>query len=200
MLGYVYHALESFQSVFFPQRSWVLVDGYLRIEALRCLSRDTARVELWDCPLAQALLLVLVRVQGRAWEAIEEGALLRKLVGPCGLSRREVARQTGRDVSWVSRRLTLLEDLPEAVFAAVCAGELSIWTAVPGPRPVGARQRRAGAESARRPAARTLVYPRAARLVPTLPEGQSPPTRAHAGPTAPVLSGLAGQHSRATGP
>jgi ParB family chromosome partitioning protein len=109
---------------------WVLIDGYLRIEALRRLSRDTARVELWDCPLAQALLLVLVRVQGRAWEAIEEGALLRELVEQCGLSRREVARQTGRDVSWVNRRLTLLEDLPEAVFAAVCAGELSSWAAV----------------------------------------------------------------------
>jgi len=109
---------------------WVLIDGYRRIEALRSLSRDTVRVELWDCPLAQALLLVLVRVQGRAWEAIEEGALLRELVGPCGLSRREVARQTGRDVSWVSRRLTLVEELPEPVLAAVCAGELSIWAAV----------------------------------------------------------------------
>jgi ParB family chromosome partitioning protein len=112
------------------QAQWVLIDGYLRIEALRRLSRDTARVELWKCPLAQALLLVLVRVQGRAWEAIEEGAVIRELVGPCGLSQREVARQTGRDVSWVSRRLTLVEDLPEAVFAAVCAGELSTWAAV----------------------------------------------------------------------
>ena len=112
------------------EHRWVLIDGYLRIEALRRLSRDTARVELWECPLAQALLLVLVRVQGRAWEAIEEGAVIRELVGQCGLSRREVARQTGRDVSWVSRRLTLVEDLPEAVFAAVCAGELSTWAAV----------------------------------------------------------------------
>jgi ParB-like chromosome segregation protein Spo0J len=109
---------------------WVLIDGYRRVEALRRLSQDTARVELWDCPLTQALLLVLVRVQGRAWEAIEEGAVIRELVGPCGLSRREVARQTGRDVSWVSRRLSLLEDLPEAVFRAVCAGELSTWAAV----------------------------------------------------------------------
>ncbi len=40
---------------------WVLIDGYLRLEALRRLSRDSAQVELWDCPLAQALLLVLVR-------------------------------------------------------------------------------------------------------------------------------------------
>jgi len=109
---------------------WVLIDGYRRIEALRRLSRDTARVELWECPLAQALLLVLVRVQGRAWEAIEEGAVIRELVGKCGLSQREVAHQTGRDASWVSRRLTLVEDLPEAVFAAVCAGELSTWAAV----------------------------------------------------------------------
>jgi ParB family transcriptional regulator, chromosome partitioning protein len=112
------------------QAPWVLIDGYLRIEALRRLSRDTARVELWECPLAQALLLVLVRVQGRTWEAIEEGAIIRELVGQCGLSQREVARQTGRDASWVSRRLTLLEDLPEAVFVAVCAGELSTWAAV----------------------------------------------------------------------
>jgi len=112
------------------QAQWVLIDGYLRIEALRRLSRDTARVELWECPLAQALLLVPIRVQGRTWEAIEEGAVIRELVGQCGLSRREVARQTGRDASWVSRRLTLVEDLPEAVFAAVCAGELSTWAAV----------------------------------------------------------------------
>ena len=112
------------------QGRWVLIDGYRRIEALRRLSRDTARVELWECPLAQALLLVLVRVQGRSWEAIEEGAVIREVVEQCGLSRREVARQTGRDVSWVSRRMTLVEDLPEAVFAAVCAGELSTWAAV----------------------------------------------------------------------
>jgi hypothetical protein len=58
-----------------PDR-WVLIDGYLRIEALRRLARDTAWVELWDCPLDQALLIVLVRVQGRPWEAIEEGVLL----------------------------------------------------------------------------------------------------------------------------
>jgi ParB family chromosome partitioning protein len=94
------------------------------------LSHDTARVELWACPLAQALLLVLVRIQGRSWEAIEEGAVIRELVEQCGLSQREVARQTGRDVSWVSRRLTLLEDLTETVFAAVCGGEISTWAAV----------------------------------------------------------------------
>ena len=59
---------------------WVLIDGYLRIEALRRLARDTAWVERWDCPVSQALLWVLVRVQDRAWEAIEEGAVIRELI------------------------------------------------------------------------------------------------------------------------
>ncbi len=112
-----------------PEDHWVLIDGYLRLEALRRLSRDTARVELWECPLAQALLIVLVRVQGRTWEAIEEGAVIRELITGFELSQREVARQTGRDVSWVSRRLGLVRELPEALFTAICRGEFSTWAA-----------------------------------------------------------------------
>jgi ParB-like chromosome segregation protein Spo0J len=112
-----------------PENRWVLVDGYLRIEALRRLAQDTARVELWDCPLSQALLWVLVRVQDRAWEAIEEGAVIRELISRFELSQRAVARQTGRDVSWVNRRLSLVQDLPEALFVAICQGELSTWAA-----------------------------------------------------------------------
>jgi hypothetical protein len=48
---------------------WVLIDGFRRLDALRRLGRDTARMDLWDCPLDQALLIVLVRLQGRTWEA-----------------------------------------------------------------------------------------------------------------------------------
>ena len=112
-----------------PADRWVLIDGYLRIQALGRLSRDTARVELWDCPLSEALLIVLVRVQGRTWEAIEEGAVIRELITRFELSQREVARQTGRDVSWVNRRLSLVQELPEALFVAICQGELSTWAA-----------------------------------------------------------------------
>jgi len=112
-----------------PESRWVLIDGYLRIEALRRLSRDTARVELWECPLAQALMIVLVRVQGRTWEAIEQGALIRELITGFELSQREVARQIGRDVSWVNRRLGLVQGLPEALFSAICRGEFSTWAA-----------------------------------------------------------------------
>jgi ParB family chromosome partitioning protein len=120
---------------------WVLIDGYRRIEALRRLSRDTAQVELWDCPLSQARLIVLVRVQGRPWEAIEEGALIRELITGFELSQREVARQTGREVRGVNRRLSLVQDLPEALFAAICQGELSPWAATRGLAPLARANR-----------------------------------------------------------
>jgi hypothetical protein len=45
------------------------------------------------------------------------------------LSLHEVARRSGRDVSWVSRRLQLLSGLPDAALAAVRGGRLSSWAA-----------------------------------------------------------------------
>ncbi len=104
---------------------WVLVDGYLRIAALRRAGRDTAWVELWDCALHQALVWVLARVQARPWQAIEEACVVRELVTSYDQSQREVARQIGRDVSWVNRRLALVEGLPEALLNAVAEGRVS---------------------------------------------------------------------------
>ena len=107
----------------------ILVDGYRRILALRRLGRDTACVESWSCDLAQALLRVLARANARPYAALEEALLLRELVHGQGLSEREVARRSGRDVSWVSRRLQLVCALPDALLAAVRKGDLSTWAA-----------------------------------------------------------------------
>jgi ParB family transcriptional regulator, chromosome partitioning protein len=108
---------------------FVLIDGYRRIAALRCLGRDTATIEGWRCGLAEALIGVLRRSQGRSFEAIEEASLLGELVGGLGLSQHEVARRCGRDASWVNRRLALLSGLPEAIVEAVRQGSLSSWSA-----------------------------------------------------------------------
>jgi len=108
----------------------VLVDGYRRVAALRRLGRDTARVERWSCDLAEALIGVLARTQARALAGLEEALVLRELTGGLGLSQADVARRCGRDVSWVSRRLALLQGLPDAALAEVCAGRLSSWAAV----------------------------------------------------------------------
>jgi ParB-like chromosome segregation protein Spo0J len=107
----------------------VLIDGYRRIAALRRLGRDTARVEYWACDLAAAVLGMLARSQSRPWAAIEEALLVRELVQGLGLSQHAVARRSGRDVSWVNRRLQLLAGLPDAVLVAVIEGRLSSWAA-----------------------------------------------------------------------
>src|SRR5271168_3020887 len=107
----------------------VLIDGYRRVGALRRLGRDTVSVEQWGCDLTSALLLMLARTRDRAFASIEEALLLRALVAEHGLSQHEVARRSGRDVSWVSRRLQLLSGLPDAALAAVRGGQLSSWAA-----------------------------------------------------------------------
>ncbi len=107
----------------------VLLDGYRRIAALRRLGRDTAHIEAWSCDLTQALLAVLARNHGRAFAAIEEALMLRELVHGRGLSQNEVACRSGRDVSWVSRRLQLVCGMPDTLLAAVRVGTLSTWAA-----------------------------------------------------------------------
>jgi ParB family transcriptional regulator, chromosome partitioning protein len=85
----------------------VLIDGYRRVAALRRLGRDRATVERWPCDLAEAVLGVLARTQSRSFAAIEEALLLRELTQGLGVSQREAALRSGRDVSWVNRRLQL---------------------------------------------------------------------------------------------
>jgi ParB family transcriptional regulator, chromosome partitioning protein len=107
----------------------VLIDGYRRIAALRRLGRDTVAIECWACDLTTALVSLLTRRQDRAFVIIEQALLLRELVLRQGLSQQELGRRTGHDVSWVNRRLQLLQGLPDSVLAAVCAGQLSSWAA-----------------------------------------------------------------------
>ncbi len=112
-----------------PERCWNVIDGYRRVAALERCGHDQAWVERWDCALCEALLLVLAKAQARPWQALEEAALLQELIDRHGCSQRQIARHSGRDVSWVSRRLALLEGLPETALAAVRAGQLSSWAA-----------------------------------------------------------------------
>ena len=110
-------------------RRWTLVDGYRRCEALRRTGCDAVWAELWQCDLAMGLLASFARGQSRPWHPIEEAGLIRELIDNQGLSQREIARRSGRDISWVSRRLALLESLPEAVLEAVRGGRLPSWAA-----------------------------------------------------------------------
>ena len=108
---------------------FVLLDGYRRLEALGRLERDTAQVAIWHCPVADALPRVLAQGHARAWAPVEEALMLRALATDYGLSQHELARRTGRDVSWVNRRLKLLSTLSETLLEAICHGTVSTWAA-----------------------------------------------------------------------
>jgi len=107
-----------------------LLDGHLRVEALRKCGKDTVWVELVACDLANGLLMLLARNQSRQWEPLEEAELIRQLIDDHGMSGVEVARAVGKDPSWVSRRLTLLMDLPIPVLEAVKKGQIGQWAAI----------------------------------------------------------------------
>lgn len=97
----------------------VLIDGYRRVSALVRVGADTALVQCWLCPVGAALAQLLAQSRSRAFDPIEEALLLRELIDAHGLSQREAARQCARDVSWVQRRLVLLDALPDELVRAV---------------------------------------------------------------------------------
>ena len=107
----------------------MLVDGYLRVEALRRCGKDIVLAEVWRCGEKEALLQVLIREQERRWEALEEASLIRELHDRHQLSQDNIARLLGKDKSWVCRRLSLLTALPEQALESVRNGHLSPWVA-----------------------------------------------------------------------
>jgi len=108
---------------------WTLIDGYHRLVAARQCGWDQIWVELWSTDVRTGLIQVLCGSQARRFEAIEEGRLIQKLVGDEGLSQREVAELMGREPSWVSRRLKLVEALSPEILAAVRRGDVPAWSA-----------------------------------------------------------------------
>lgn len=106
---------------------WVLIDGYRRLEALRHLGKDLIWVDAWDRSVDEALLLCLARGPERSWQAIEEAAVIFELSRRHSL--REIAASLERDVSWVSRRLSLYQALPDDLLEAVRQGKISLWAA-----------------------------------------------------------------------
>lgn len=108
----------------------VLVDGYLRVAALSRLGRDTILAEHWSCDEAESLIRILLRRQDRRRESIEEAWLIQELRERYHFTQDKVALLLGRHQSWVSRRLRLLESLPEEILESVRQGTVSTWGAV----------------------------------------------------------------------
>ena len=107
----------------------VLIDGYLRVEALRRLGRDTAAAITWPVTEAEALLHHHHLASSSGRSAIEDGWLLSRLRWH-GMSLDELAHKLCRSKSWVSRRLALIDEVAASVQAAVRAGTASPYAAM----------------------------------------------------------------------
>ena len=107
----------------------VLLDGYLRVKALKALGRDTVIAEVWECKEEEALVELLARTHSRKWDLFEEAALLQELHEHYRLSQVRIASLVGRKQSWVSGRLALYSALSEDLIALIRTGSISTWTA-----------------------------------------------------------------------
>ena len=98
----------------------VLIDGYLRVEALHRLHRDTVMATAWSLSEVEALVHHRHLAVARR-TAIEDAWLLGRL-REHGLTMDELARRLCRSKSWVSHRLGLLDELATAAQERVRVG------------------------------------------------------------------------------
>jgi len=109
---------------------FLVIDGYKRIRALRRLKRDTVRATRWDMDEAEALILDRTLRSAEGETALEQGWLLRELQASAGLGLEELAHRFDRSLSWVSRRLALVSDLPASVQEQVRLGRIGAHAAM----------------------------------------------------------------------
>ena len=109
---------------------YLVIDGHKRIAALQQLGRDTVEATVWAMSDAEALLLDRSLRFSSQETALEQGWLLSEMEQRFGYSLEELARRFDRSVSWVSRRLALVELLPEAIQQQVREGAIAAQLAM----------------------------------------------------------------------
>src|ERR1022692_1042482 len=109
---------------------YLVIDGYKRIAALQQLGRDTVEAVEWPMGEAEALLLERSLRFSEHETALEQGWLLAEMEQRFGYGLDDLARRFDRSVSWVSRRLALVELLPEAIQQQVREGMLGAQLAM----------------------------------------------------------------------
>ena len=107
-----------------------VVDGFKRVAASRVLELETLSVRV--LPLSERAAVAAVyglNRGGRGLVDLEEALVVRELVREQGLNQPEVGELLGRDKSWVSRRLMLVERLCDEVQDDVRVGLVPISVA-----------------------------------------------------------------------
>jgi ParB family chromosome partitioning protein len=109
---------------------YLVIDGHKRIAALEQLGRDTVEAVVWPMGEAEALLLDRSLRFSEHETALEQGWLLAEMEQRFGYGLDKLARRFDRSVSWVSRRLALVELLPESIQQQVREGKISAHVAM----------------------------------------------------------------------
>src|SRR3982074_2820098 len=102
---------------------YLVIDGYKRIAALEQLGRDTVEAVAWPMNEAAAVLLDRSMRLTQTRTSLEVGWVLAELERRFDYGLDELARRFDRSTSWVSRRLALVEVLPEAIQQQVREGK-----------------------------------------------------------------------------
>jgi len=103
---------------------YVLIDGYRRVAALRRLGTDTVSAVVLDMGEMEALVFNHRQAKQTKRSALEDGWLIVELAEEYELSMQEIAVRLGRSKSWVSRRQSLVKQLPKVVQQLVRKGKL----------------------------------------------------------------------------
>jgi len=109
---------------------FVLMDGFIRVAALKRCGKDTVNAQVWQCSEQEAMIQVLARTQDRKWEFFEQAVLIQELKVHFQLSHQQIAEHLGTTKSFVTRRLVLLEHLDDEMHQHIRSGKVSMWSAV----------------------------------------------------------------------
>jgi hypothetical protein len=103
---------------------FIVVDGNKRVRCLHQLHRDTVAAVSWEMAAAEALIFRQLLQADATENVFEQAWLLRTLHEEHGLALDVIARRFDRSVSWVSRRLSLVRTLPDAIQQHVRDGHI----------------------------------------------------------------------------
>jgi ParB family chromosome partitioning protein len=109
---------------------YVVIDGHKRIRALRQLGRDTVEATVWNMSAAEALLQDRTMRFSAQECALEQGWLLAEMEQRFHYPLDELARRFDRSVSWVAKRLALVELLPASTQQQIREGKIAAQMAM----------------------------------------------------------------------
>ncbi|HEX9910709.1 MAG TPA: ParB/RepB/Spo0J family partition protein, partial [Desulfatiglandales bacterium] len=106
-----------------------LIDGFKRLRACRRMNQATLRVKTMEVSgrVCKAAIIQL-NWSGRSINEMEEALIVQSLHREDGLTQTEIGVLLGRDKSWVSRRISLMERLSEEVQDDLRLGLISVIT------------------------------------------------------------------------